>query len=521
LRAPTSASKLRPAILLVLFILVAIQAVAPIRSYDFFWHLATGRWIVEHHALPAYDPFTLAAAHVPWINGEWLWEAGAYAITSIVGLKGVSWINALFVGALFATAFAFSSRERDFGTAAFATAVAFAGGGLMLGIRPSEAAAFLIVVAIGILDRRASVRTTAIAYAIVTIVWINVHPSALLAPLIAATVLISDWRRWPIPLASAAALLINPFGWKAVAAPVQLTQLIGSGEFLNAEWLPSTPDVFPVLFATIAGIVILNLFARPKREDLWRTVIFIGLAVLAVKHVRNQGLYFAALPLLIPRIQLRRQASYVLAALAIFPIAAYRADRKRGIDDERFPVRAVARLTSLGLKGNIYNVDQFGGYLEWTFYPERRVLTDGRNELFRDFIALDAKARQDSRAWHEMQKRYNFDLAVDEYGKERVQVVDVATGEHRFLPPSLVRYRRRDWALIAFDDAAMIFARRSAFPADVIERAEYQYIVPDDPFIGYLTPEFREGAKKDIERARREIGDVEVVKKLDEGTKTP
>ena len=25
----------------------------PIRSYDYFWHLATGRWIVEHHALPA------------------------------------------------------------------------------------------------------------------------------------------------------------------------------------------------------------------------------------------------------------------------------------------------------------------------------------------------------------------------------------------------------------------------------------------------------------------------------------
>jgi hypothetical protein len=32
-------------------------------------------WIVDHHALPAYDPFTLAAARVPWINGEWLGRA--------------------------------------------------------------------------------------------------------------------------------------------------------------------------------------------------------------------------------------------------------------------------------------------------------------------------------------------------------------------------------------------------------------------------------------------------------------
>ena len=508
---------MRRIVALLAFLLIAVQAVAPIHSYDFFWHLATGRWIVEHHALPTTDPFALAASNDRWINGEWLWEIGAYAAHSIDGLKGISYINAIFVGLLFATAFWFSSRERDIGTAAFATAVAFAGGGLLLGVRPAAMAAMLIVLAIGILDRRGRLSSTVVLYVLVTIVWINVHPSALLAPLIAATTLIADRRRWRIPIASLAALLVNPFGWRAIAAPVQLTQLIGTGEFLNAEWLPSTPDVFPVLYATIVGVVVLYLFSPPKREDWWRVIVFAGLTILAVKHVRNQGLYFAPLPLLIPRIQLKRQASYMLAALAIFPIAVYRADRRAGVDDERFPVRAVARLKALGLKGNIYNVDQFGGYLEWTFYPERRVLTDGRNELFRDFIALDAKARQDSRVWHEMQERYDFNLAVEEYGKERVRVVDVATNEARFLPPSLVRYRRRDWALVSFDDATMIFARRSAFPQDLIDKIEYRYIVPDDPFIGYLTPEFRDGARRDIERAKREIGDIGVVRQLAEG----
>lgn len=502
-----------------IFALTAFQAVAPIRSYDFFWHLASGRWIAEHRALPLFDPFAIAAAHIPWINGEWLYQRVLYGGESLCGLHNVSLLNAIFVAALFTIVFWFSSRDRDPGLAAFATAVAFSGSVLFLGVRPSTAAALLLVVAIGALELPLSIQSLTIVYAVVTIVWINTHPSALLAPAIAATTLITDWRRWPVPVVSALALLVNPFGWRAVAAPLRLTQLIGSGEFVNAEWLASSPAVFPLLFVTIGAVVTFSIAVRPQRGDFWRLIVFAGLAALAVQHVRNQGLYFAALPLLLPRMQTSRRLSVVLAICAIVPIAILHVDRRGGVDDERFPVRAVARLKALGLRGNIYNADQFGGYLEWVFYPERRVLTDGRNELFRDFIALDARARRDSRVWHSILNRYKLDLAVDEYQSDRVEVVDVATGERHDLPPSLVRYRRRDWALIAFDDAAMIFARRAAFPADLISRIEYLYLVPDDPFIGYLTPEIRAKARADIERARREIGDIDVVRKLAEGAK--
>jgi hypothetical protein len=501
-----------------IFIIIAIQSVAPIRSYDFFWHLATGRWIVEHHALPEFDPFTLAASHTPWINGEWLYEVFLYATASIAGWKGVSYINALFVAALFTFGFWFASRERDYGTAAFVTAVAFAGGAPLLGIRPAAAAALLIVAAIGVLQLPLDLRVQTIIYALVAMLWINTHPSALLAPLIGVAALISDWRKWPVPVASAVALLANPFGWKAIEAPFRLTQLVGSGEFVNAEWVASSPSLFPLLFATIAAVVILTIFVRPRQDEWWRLAVFAGLAVLAVRHVRNQGLYFAALPLLIPRVRMKRGTA-LFAILAAVVLVTFRGEHKAGIDDIRFPARAVARLQSLGLKGNIYNVDQFGGYLEWTFYPERRVMTDGRNELFREFIAMDATARQDSRVWRTMQERYKVDIAVEEYSTQRMEVVDVASGERRFLPQSLVRYRRRDWALIAFDDAAMIFARRAAFPAELIERVEYRYLVPDDPFIGYLTPEFRDGARRDIVRARKEIGDSEVLRRLAEGAR--
>ena len=43
-----------------------------IASADTWWHLATGRWIVEHHAVPHTDPFSYATAGKPWVAHEYL-----------------------------------------------------------------------------------------------------------------------------------------------------------------------------------------------------------------------------------------------------------------------------------------------------------------------------------------------------------------------------------------------------------------------------------------------------------------
>jgi len=510
----------------IFFVLAAIAAVAPIRSYDYFWHLTTGRWIVDHHSIPTFDPFALAGAHVPWINGEWLYQIVLYALHAISGDAGISILSALLASAIFGIAILITSQ--DAGVALLISAVAFAGASDRLGVRPAAAAALLIVIAIGLLGSRLRVVPLTIAYAALTIVWINVHPSALLAPVLAfICILQSDSARSSSALravilaaASAIALLVNPYGWNAVLAPLRLTSEIHSGAFVNAEWLPSTFAFFPLLYVTIGAVVLLFLGTREKRANAWRFAIFALLAALAIRYVRNQGLYFAALPLLVPPIgNFSRRVSNAIAACALIPLAwTFQHDVHRpGVDDERFPMRAVAALKSYNLPGNIYNVDQFGGLIEWTFYPERRALTDGRNELFRDFIEADAVAHRDSRAWHAMLAKYGLVLAVDEYQSEKIEVLDVASGERQALPASLVRYRRRDWALIAFDDAAMVFARRDAFPATRLDAIEYHFLVPDDPGIAYKNAEFRDLARKEIARAKAQFGDIRVVRDLEAG----
>jgi len=249
----------------IFFVLVSIAAVAPIRSYDYFWHLTTGRWIVDHHTIPQFDPLAVAGAHIPWINGEWLYQIVLYAVHGIAGDGGISVASALLAAAIFTIGFLLASHKHDIGLALLIAAIAFAGASDRLGVRPAAAAALLIVIALGVLGSRLNLTPLTIAYACVTIVWINIHPSAILAPVLAMITMLIDVRRWVVAAASALALLANPFGWNAIIAPMRLASEIRGGAFVNAEWLPSSFEYFPLFFVTLAVVVLLFIGAPDKR----------------------------------------------------------------------------------------------------------------------------------------------------------------------------------------------------------------------------------------------------------------
>lgn len=468
---------------LLLFGGIALAAVTPIRNYDLFWHLATGRWIVEHRALPLSDPFALASERHEWINGEWLFQVGAFALERIAGISGLSWLRGLFAALLFTLAFLRSRREGEEPVALLLTAIAFAGIAPTLDFRPASIAALFVLLAI-------STRSLA-GFTLLTAIWMNVHPSALLAPLIALVREAGEApggerlrlsARWPrFVLASAAALLVTPHGLAGVVAPLRLMSWVGSGAFVNAEWLPSPPARFPLLYICIAAGALAFAFARDRAAGAWRIVLFAGLAWLAARHVRNQPLFFAAFPLLctwaIPRERISRPLA-IAASVAAVALIGITADHRRGVAPERFPTVAVARLQASGLKGNVYNPDQFGGLLIWSFYPERRVLTDGRNELYRRFIPEYARARGDERAWRALLAKYRVDLAVDEY-RDPLPVIDAGSGKTTLMPASLAYWPRQEWALIAWDEAGMVFARREAWPRETLEGWEIGGVIPD------------------------------------------
>src|ERR1700752_1758187 len=56
---------------------------------DVWWHLATGRFIVEHHGLPHTDPFSFTMAGAPWRAVDWLAELILYGAWRLAGVWGL------------------------------------------------------------------------------------------------------------------------------------------------------------------------------------------------------------------------------------------------------------------------------------------------------------------------------------------------------------------------------------------------------------------------------------------------
>ena len=454
----------KSAVAVALFLLLLPAAVGPIFSYDFFWHRATGRWIVEHRALPLTDPFTAGSYRVEWINGEWLWEAIVYSLHSI---PAIVFANAAMVALTFAVAFLASSRNAPWPICLFLTAIAAATAiwYRSLAVRPSTAGASLAVLALVLLDDQRHDWL----YLLLAIVWINVHPSALLAPLLA---LLARRVHW-LPIASAAALLINPFGWKAVVAPIHLMSFIRDARgwgFFNLEWLPADVERYPLVYLTLLAGVAAFFFSK---KHVSRLAAFALFAVLAMRGTRNVGLYFATMPLLVASMIPSTWSRKWLAAVAVVPIAFVLAavPHHAELEPSNYPLGAVAQLQQTGLPGNIYSPDRYGGLLDWSFYPSRRALWDGRNELYHDLIPRWVAAQHRNDVWRDLLQRYRIDLAIDERHPMVVDA-DPATGTLRPRPAPREYWPPSEWALIGQDEMAMVFARRAAFAPETLRRFE-------------------------------------------------
>jgi hypothetical protein len=279
----------------------------------------------------------------------------------------------------------------------------------------------------------------------------------------------------PVPLLATTvvaglALLLNPYGSAAILAPLRLASTVSG--FRNVEWWPSLPTAFPYLYVLALAGALLALRAWRRRDvpRLAELLLLVLLGAMAIAYRRNQGLFFAAWPLLVapglPRVRPRLAAlASVLAGVGV--LASTWPPLALGIDS-LFPVAAVAKLRQSGLQGTIYTPYWLGGFLIWSFYPQRRALTDGRNELYVAYQAEYEAALRDKARWHALLRRYDVRLAVVDYHERPVTVVDPRNGRPRLVPGFALYFPLREWAPIAVDQAVIVYARRDAFPAQML-----------------------------------------------------
>jgi len=513
------------------FLLFAFAVVAGafrLRAYDLFWHLATGRWILENRAVPRIDPLRFTSESAGWIDHAWLFQLLLRFIEQVAGLNGLVFFRMSAVIALAAILLrALRRAGAPAAGAVLVAALAILGARPRLMMRPELATVIALPALLALLQwfRRTRSHRPLVGAAMLVVLWANFHPGVLVAPVVAGAFLFgcnlpggAKPRRvgWSnvilVPALLAAAVLLNPFGWGLYQVPSRIGRALEGLPVVNPEWQRAWEAPQPALILGVVGILALvaYTFARTRRIDPATGLTTLVLAGLAVSGVRHQGLFFLGSAFLAaealadlqkdetePKIFFRRWGSALAAATCLLaalwclwpppsgPLRPRQGPYSSGLGVQpgRFPVKAVDAIRQWPEVGHLYNDVAFGGYLLWRLYPPRQVFLDGRNEVNPSLLREVALSRSDSRSWSALLERYGVDGALVRYDDRlRKVLIPGPEGEPAvtYHTTNALLFPRNRFALVYWDDLAMFFVRRTPERSDRLASEEYRYVHPED-----------------------------------------
>jgi len=466
------------------------------------WHLAAGRWMLENRRVLAHNPFTLTADGATWLNHEWLFQVIAAMIEllgsgpGLIGLRILCSVLLIFMLIRFG---------RYFGLPA---ALCVFGARMRFYVRPELATLILVPLGVYVFLTRKRRRTmvSATLLGAISAIGINLHGAILVLPGILGALVIGEWiddiakRRSPNPTiiagitivtSSVGGALCNPWGWHALIAPFRLAHLVGKPWVPNPEWISPGPTDVPELY--IALVVSWALFVVRERNPV-RWILLAVMSALALRYVRNVGLFFTVLPLAVaPALAgigvLRhagRRASFGAAAL-VLGLAALMVDAPGfplglGFSIDRYPVGASSFLEQTGLLNQpIYNDVRFGGWLIGRYFPPVQPFIDDRNEIHEDLLKEMWEIDQASspKRWQALMDRYHIQTALLRY-HEPLRVVTPAGEDLGFRGYSALWFPQSRWALVYWDDTAMVLVDRTRTTPDLVAAIELRWVRPDD-----------------------------------------
>lgn len=470
---------------------------------DVGFHLAAGRYILEHRAWPITDPFTYTIPEAPYVDMNGLFQvllALAFRIGGDIG-TGV-----LVVAFTCATALVLWRHARGrCVTSPMILVVGFTLGLLAWEMRflprPELASCLFLAILLALLRRHADSGRAVWLWPVpaLQLVWVYSHSlssvglgvAGLYALLCLTTPRRRDWAPSIAFAGSALAVLLNPYGWRGLEFLWSLRTRLSAGNVFAAQidelkspFSAEVHNIWPVLMFKLAlGLGALLVLLRVRRRTPFDLLIFAGFAVLAASAVRNVGLFIVAgLPIALECAQeladavTRRQASgrratapvrtarvaagagvaFVMTQVILggYYVADLRPERFGvGLSPAIAPEGCVAFMDREGVAGPIFNELRFGGFLLGRLWPREKVFIDGRLEVIGESFYQQYVDVLAGPGWEAMVRRYDPNAAL------------IATTS-RAVVTRLAE--SREWASVAVDGASVLFLRRRPENADRI-----------------------------------------------------
>lgn len=492
--------------------LVAIVALAglatlhvmPVADIDIWWHLATGRYLVETGTFLTADPFSLAGDQITpgrelILNSYWLSQLFFYGLYLLLGVPGIIALR-LFLLLLPPVAILFFGWRR-YPHSYVVMLLALLCGWAMVdvsGIRPNHLTVaivplfFIVLSDVGFVDdsQNEAVFNLRKAWLLppLMLVWANLHGGFLLGVTVIVLYALSEtitlrYRKmrlrpavklWGVVGATIVCSLLTPngilpyvqyFSFQGGALQQKTSEYISPLALAKNGILVYWP-YFIILILSLLVLVVLRF-----KVSATRTLILLTLAALSLTAFRYAPLFVgSASVLLIPCIEgwckdarygrLISSISILLVTVVIVLIASswypYRAGAlsKGYVDATRFPIGATRFIEQNDISGVVFTHFNWGGYLAWQM-PERvTTFIDGRSlnlQLFDEYTrALWLPAEMQS-----IFDRRNVDSII-------MPRLNPFTGELYGLTDYL--WKSPLWVQVYRDPLSMVFIRTGRYP---------------------------------------------------------
>lgn len=507
----SSPTRLQNILVFIFFASLFVFLTDPISDPDFWWHLASGKWMFEHQNLMADDPFSVAynfpvdhthprKAFV--LHQYWLAQIIMYVFYLLAGLKGVIVLRAFLLTSMFVFQYLVLRREgvgRLIALLFIAVSVKVVVDEIhYIGDKPQIwTSVFSAVVVFLLAGVRNGNKWSYIILPLLMLLWANMHGGFILGDvtifLYAVGTMVAGQAKRPFYLVGLISILIsgvNPGGFDAFfqaiswQSPEALKIISENRSILEHGSLMGMVRGLPV-FATLVffSLVVLLMnfqFIRKRPELVLIYLLAFGMGITSIRFI----FFFVFMATLLTSVNLAdmgprfsaslnvwissRLARVIPALAGIIVILFVFQYLSKGVAISAIkseqPYRAECRgavdfIKSHGLKGNMLNDYNVGGYIIWRLWPDIRVFIDGRIlythvfSIFRitvNFPLTPFAPNDPTPTYTVMLDGNNVDLVV-------MPGCDKISGTLITLIRELVRDEK--WALVYADSETLVFLR--------------------------------------------------------------
>jgi len=483
---------------LLLFLLLSLLFISQINTIidiDLWWNLKAGECIIENLEVPRVDIFSYTLGNTPWIDHEWLSQVIFYFIFSSMGWLGLNLLKALLIALSFLILFFFAySRDKKILFPFFFLLFSILTFGYRSVLRPEIFSYLLLCIFLYILEKGKGIAILPF----LQILWVNLHGYFILGPIVVFLYAIGEFFHGDRLRARKTGLVliflilgcfVSPYFYRGAFYPIRILLDVFGGQKLLMQnihelQMPMAAGFYRYMFFWFFAILtsisfILNL----QKVKLSHILIFALTFIASYKAARNipififPAMFFASINLnaapLTKRLSVKK--NYVVFVLLACGFIYFFISNKYYVfmnqynlrrTESRFsrffmPSGACDFLEKNNIKGRMFNTLDFGPYIGYRFYPEKRIFIDTRTDLYKDdFYRSYARAQNYPGEWEKIHAEYGFNIAV---------IRHVFSGTERILK---YLYRHRDWRLVYYDENSCIFLNNVQENAEAIDRFE-------------------------------------------------